>query len=80
MTYRCVPHRYSYELRSGWKPFAAAWGIGAGDTIVLERHTADRSRLHARVSLALLQEWKFALRRDKRGLLDMLEDTTTSLP
>lgn len=49
MTYRCVPHRYSYELRSGWKPFAAAWGIGAGDTIVLERHTTDRSRLHIRV-------------------------------
>ena len=19
MTYRCVPHRYSYELRAGWK-------------------------------------------------------------
>ena len=50
MTYRCVAHRYSYELRSGWKPFAAAWGISAGDTIVLERHTADRSRLHVRVS------------------------------
>ena len=50
MTYRCVPHRYSYELRSGWKPFALAWGVSAGDTIVLERHTTDHSRLHVRVS------------------------------
>jgi hypothetical protein len=49
MTYRCVPHRYSYEFRAGWKPFAAAWRVSAGDTVLLERHTPDRSKLHIKV-------------------------------
>ncbi|KAK9845393.1 hypothetical protein WJX81_005463 [Elliptochloris bilobata] len=35
MTYRCVPHRYSYELRAGWKPFAAFWGVSVGDRVTL---------------------------------------------
>ncbi len=26
MTYRCVPHRYSYELRAGWKVSLAYHG------------------------------------------------------
>jgi len=35
MTYRCVPSRYSYELRAGWKLYAAAWGVGVGDVVFL---------------------------------------------
>lgn len=37
VTYRCVPNRYSYEFRSGWKQFAAHWKITTGDTVVLQR-------------------------------------------
>ena len=39
----------SYEFRAGWKPFAAAWRVSAGDTVLLERHTPDRSKLHIKV-------------------------------
>jgi len=41
----------SYEFRAGWKPFAAAWRVSAGDTVLLERHTPDRSKLHIKVCL-----------------------------
>ncbi|BDA46530.1 hypothetical protein COCOBI_08-6240 [Coccomyxa sp. Obi] len=43
MTYRCVPHRYSYELRAGWKAFAAFWAVGVGDTVTLWRDESSGS-------------------------------------
>ncbi len=54
MTYRCVPHRYSYELRAGWKPFAAFWNICVGDSVVLSRPGPDRSHLKVTVSFPQL--------------------------
>ena len=54
MTYRCVPHRYSYELRAGWKPFASFWNVCVGDTVELTRPGADRSRLRVTVSSCCL--------------------------
>ena len=60
---RCVPHRYSYEFRAGWKPFAAAWGIGPGDTIVLERRSTDRSSLHIKVTVPAMHNWRIHLVR-----------------
>ncbi|KAK9906835.1 hypothetical protein WJX75_008796 [Coccomyxa subellipsoidea] len=45
MTYRCVPHRYSYELRAGWKTFAAFWAVGVGDTVSLWREPSGRLRI-----------------------------------
>jgi len=52
MTYRCVPSRYSYELRAGWKQFAAAARVGVGDVVHLaplppaSPTDAPRIRLH----------------------------------
>ena len=45
MTYRCVPHRYSYELRAGWKPFAAFWGVSVGDRVTLAPAPDDSGRI-----------------------------------
>ena len=47
MTYRCVPSRYSYELRAGWKQFAAAARVGVGDVVHLSRVDAPPQRAGA---------------------------------
>lgn len=51
MTYRCVPSRYSYEFRSGWKPFAQYWQIHSGDSVLLSRPDEDRTQLAIEVGL-----------------------------
>ncbi|MFZ8305263.1 hypothetical protein ACO1K3_14175, partial [Staphylococcus aureus] len=50
MTYRCVPHRYSYELRAGWKAFAAFWNVGVGDTVLLWRSANGSLRISLRTA------------------------------
>ena len=45
VTYRCVPARYSYEFRAGWRALAAAWDLGAGDSVTLTRAGPDRLKL-----------------------------------
>lgn len=49
VTYRCVPGRYSYEFRAGWRALATAWGLGAGDSVTLTRAGPDRRRLQLQV-------------------------------
>mmetsp|Transcript_6128 Transcript_6128/g.17567 ORF Transcript_6128/g.17567 Transcript_6128/m.17567 type:complete len:1319 (-) Transcript_6128:1259-5215(-) len=50
VTYRCVPGRYSYEFRAGWRALATAWGLGAGDSVTLTRAGPDRRRLQLQVN------------------------------
>ena len=52
MTYRCVPSRYSYELRAGWKQFAAAARVGVGDVVHLSRVDAPPPRTGAARAVA----------------------------
>lgn len=49
VTYRCVPARYSYEFRAGWRALAAAWDLGAGDSVTLTRAGSDRLKLSLQV-------------------------------
>ncbi len=39
MTYRCVPHRYSYELRAGWKVSHTPFTRGLSTVAVVLAHT-----------------------------------------
>lgn len=49
VTYRCVPQRYSYEFRAGWRQFVGHWRVSTGDTVVLQRRGARRDRIRIHV-------------------------------